>query len=546
MTLAEKITHLRINGGMSQEQLATALMVARQSISKWEKGESYPQVDKIMDICKLFKVSADDLLNNEKIINLNKSPIVPATPRKNKYFGTDGFRGESNKTLNAMHAFKVGRFLGWYYSQLKFTSKHLKNDGKARIVIGKDTRRSSYMFEYALCAGIVSSGANAYILHVTTTPSVSYITRTEGFDCGVMITASHNVFYDNGIKVLNEKGEKLSDEVTALIEAYIDGDMETLGVKEDDIPLATRENVGSVVDWVGGRNRYIAYLISTISTSFRDLNIGLDCANGSSWMIAKNVFQTLGANVRVIGDIPDGLNTNLDCGSTHIEQLCQLVKDEHLDCGFAFDGDADRCLAVDSKGNVVDGDKILYILAKRSKSRKYLYNDTVVTTIMSNSGLAKALKKIGIKNVQTDVGDRFVYEEMMKNNYWLGGEQSGHIILRKYATTGDGILTSIKLVEEMIQSKASLEKLCEDVHLFPQKMKNVRVVDKNVVMENEAILAKVKEINKKLGEDGRILLRKSGTEPVIRIMVEAEDENLIDKYINEVYTLIQKGGYIGE
>lgn len=546
MTLAEKITHLRSNSGMSQEELANSLMVARQSVSKWEKGESYPQVDKIMDICKLFKVSADDLLNNEKIINLNNTDKPAPQVRKNKYFGTDGFRGESNKTLNATHAFKVGRFLGWYYSQIQFTQRHLKNNGKARIVIGKDTRRSSYMLEYALCAGIVSSGADAYILHVTTTPSVSYITRTEGFDCGVMITASHNVFYDNGIKVLNEKGEKLSDELTSLIEAYIDGDMEALGVSEKDIPLATREKIGSVVDWYGGRNRYTAYLISTISTSFRDLNIGLDCANGASWSIARNVFQTLGANITVIGDNPDGLNTNFECGSTHIEQLCKLVKDNHLDCGFAFDGDADRCLAVDSNGNVVDGDKILYILARRSKRHGYLENDTVVTTIMSNSGLAKALKKIGLKNVQTDVGDRFVYEEMMKNNYWLGGEQSGHIILRKYATTGDGILTAIKLTEEMISQKSKLEKLCEDVHLYPQVTKNVRVIDKNAVMENETILNKIKEINNELNGNGRILLRKSGTEPVIRIMVEAEGEDLINKYIHEVYTLIQKGGYIGE
>lgn len=546
MTLAEKIIHLRSSSGMSQEQLANTLMVARQSVSKWEKGESYPQVDKIMDICKLFKISADDLLNNEKVINLNSSAKVSDTPRKNKYFGTDGFRGESNKTLTANHAFKVGRFLGWYYSQIQFAKKHLNNGGKARIVIGKDTRRSSYMFEYALCAGITSSGADAYILHVTTTPSVSYITRTERFDCGVMITASHNVFYDNGIKVLNNNGEKLSDAVTALIEAYIDGDMKTLGVEGNDIPFATREAIGSVIDWYGGRNRYTAALISTISTSFRGLNIGLDCANGASWTIAKNVFQALGANIIVIGDKPDGINTNLNCGSTHIEQLCELVKEHNLDCGFAFDGDADRCLAVDSHGNVVDGDKILYILAKRSKRHGYLANDTVVTTIMSNSGLAQSLKKIGLKNVQTDVGDRFVYEEMMKNNYWLGGEQSRHIILRKYATTGDGILTAIKLVEEMISQKAKLEQLCEDCKLYPQVTKNVRVIDKNAVMENETILNKIKEINKELNGNGRILIRKSGTEPCVRIMVEAEGEEKINKYINDIYTLVQKGGYIGE
>ncbi len=542
MTLAEKITHLRVTANMSQEQLASHISVSRQSVSKWEKGEANPKVDKLVELSQLFHVSVDQLLDDNCQLNVRKSEIK--APMKNKYFGTDGFRGESNKNLTAYHAYQVGRFLGWYYSQVPFIGKHKKGE-HARIVIGKDTRRSSYMYEYALCAGITASGADAYILHVTTTPSVSYVTRTEGFDCGVMITASHNVFYDNGIKILNERGEKLDDDVTHLIEFYIDGKMEELGL-EGDLPYATRENIGYVVDHVGGRNRYTGYLISTSATSFRDLRIGLDCANGAAWMIARNVFSALGANLMVIGDEPNGLNVNKGIGSTHIEKLQQLVKENHLDVGFAFDGDCDRCLAVDENGEIVDGDKIMYILAQRSKRNGYLHNNTVVSTIMSNSGLTKALKEAGINNVQTKVGDRFVYEEMMKNNYWLGGEQSGHIIIRKYATTGDGILTAIKITEEMIDKKSSLSKLAEPVKLYPQYLKNVRVIDKKMVANNPLIQQKVAKINEELTNKGRILLRESGTEPVIRIMVEADDEQLCLNYIDDIFNLIKKGGYLGE
>lgn len=544
MTIAEKIIHLRVNADMSQEQLAKTLNVARQSVSKWEKGESLPQLDKIVEICNLFRVSADDLLNEKVIINAyrKEKPVEV----KNHYFGTDGFRGESNKTLTAYHAFQIGRFLGWYFSSPNFAYKH-PNGSHAKICIGKDTRRSSYMYEYALGAGIAASGADAYILHVTTTPSVSYVTRTDGFDCGIMVTASHNVFYDNGIKILNSKGEKFEDDIAHLVEAYIDHDFKTLGLEGvDDIPYATREDVGEIVDYVAGRNRYIGYLISCSTTSFRDLRIGLDCANGASWYIARSVFSALGAELYVIGDRPNGLNTNKDYGSTHIEKLQQLVKENKLDVGFAFDGDADRCLAVDENGEVVDGDKILYILAKRCARHHYLRHDTVVSTIMSNSGLAKALAEIGMKNVQTKVGDRFVYEEMMKNDYWLGGEQSGHIIMRKYATTGDGILTAIKLAEEMVSRKASLAKLSEGVHLYPQVLKNVRVMDKKVVANDQEIKDKVEEINKKMNGNGRILLRESGTEPVIRIMVEGDDVNQCNEYIDIVYKLIQRRGYLGE
>ena len=527
---------------MSQNELAKALNVTRQSISKWEMGISLPQVDKVMELCKLFDVSADDLLNDDIVISKKQ---INEAPRKNKYFGTDGFRGESNRVLTAEHAYKVGRFLGWYYGTALFANKHAKGE-RAKIVIGKDTRRSSYMFEYAIASGIAASGSDAYIMHVTTTPSVSYITRTDGFDCGVMITASHNIFYDNGIKVLNSHGEKLDDDVTSLIEAYIDHDMKALGIDEDDLPYATRENIGSITDYVAGRNRYTGYLISVVSQSFRGLKIGLDCANGASWYIAKSVFNALGADVFTIGVEPNGLNTNKDCGSTHIENLCKFVKDNNLDVGFAFDGDADRCIAVDEKGRPVDGDKMMYILGKALKRDNALKDNTVVLTVMSNSGAIKAFKAAGLRNEITKVGDRFVYEKMIENNYDLGGEQSGHIIMRKYATTGDGILTALKITEEMIESKSTLSKLASPVHLFPQVLKNVRVVDKRVVMQDENILEKVSSINKALGDNGRILLRESGTEPVIRIMVEADDMDLCNSYINEVYNLVKKGGYICE
>ena len=542
MTIGEKITYLRIRAEMNQEQLAQALGVTRQSISKWEMGVANPQIRQVQMLCRLFDVKADDLIDDEIVLSRGEE----AKPRVHgKYFGTDGFRGESNRVLTAMHAFKIGRFLGWYYNLPKFAP--LRQGGeRAKIVIGKDTRKSSYMFEYALSAGITASGADAYIMHVTTTPSVAYVARTEGFDCGVMVTASHNIFYDNGIKVLNRNGEKLEDEVTDLIEAYIDGDMATLGVSEDDIPYATRDSIGVVVDYFAGRNRYMGYLISTVTKSFRGLRIGLDCANGASWNIARGVFNALGAETVCIGINPDGLNTNRDCGSTHIEHLQELVKKQKLNFGFAFDGDADRCLAVDEKGKVVDGDKIMYILGKALKRQGALTNNVVVTTIMSNSGLVKALKAAGIDNEQTTVGDRFVYERMVEKNYVLGGEQSGHVIIRKFATTGDGILTALMLTEEILKSKSTLSALAAPVTVYPQFLKNVRVVDKAATVNDPAIVARVAEINAELNGDGRILLRQSGTEPVIRIMVEADDKDRCNRYIDSVYELVKKGGYICE
>ncbi|MCQ2425420.1 MAG: phosphoglucosamine mutase [Lachnospiraceae bacterium] len=541
MTIGEKIIRLRTAAHVSQEQLAEKIGVSRQSVSKWEMDQTVPQIDKLVALSEIFRISLDDMLKKDVI--LQSESEAPAVPEKHggKYFDTDGFRGEANKTLTADHAYRVGRFLGWYYAS---PLSGCRTPGyRPRVVIGKDTRRSSYMLEYALAAGIAASGADACILHVTTTPSVSFITRQDEFDCGVMITASHNPFYDNGIKVVNRYGEKLDDGVTALIEAYLDGDFEKIGVGPEGIPFAMREKIGSIVDYYAGRNRYIGYLISLAAHSYSQLRIGLDCANGASWSIAKSVFEALGAKTYVIGAEPDGTNCNKDVGSTHIEALQALVREKHLDCGYAFDGDADRCIAVDENGEVVDGDKIIYILASRLKEKGILDHDTAVYTVMSNSGLTKSLAKIGIRGVQTSVGDRFVYECMQKNGYRIGGEQSGHIILRKYATTGDGILTAIMLTEQMRDRKTSLSALAAPVKLYPQKMKNVRVSDKDAVLKDADVLNKVAECEKKIGENGRILLRRSGTEPVVRVMAECESESLCDEYIASVVSVIEKKGF---
>lgn len=451
---------------------------------------------------------------------------------KNKYFGTDGFRGEVNVNLTAEHAYKIGRFLAWYFKSP--LCKTDKANGKVKIVIGKDTRRSSYMLEYSLASGIIASGGDAYILHVTTTPSVSYVTRTDGFDCGIMITASHNPFYDNGIKVINRYGEKFDDNATALIENYIDGDLKSLGIDSDDLPLACRDEIGAIIDYVSGRNRYVGYLISLASHSYKHLKIGLDCANGAVWSIAKAVFDALGAQTVVVGDKPDGININKDCGSTHIENLCRLVREQHLDLGFAFDGDSDRCIAVDENGDEVDGDKMMYVLAHRLKDRGMLTGNTVVATIMSNSGFVNSLKASGIDCELTTVGDRFVYERMQQKDYDLGGEQSGHIILKKYATTGDGLLTAIMITEEICDKKTTLSKLAEPVFLYPQFTQNVKVADKKKIMTNQAVLDAVKNVEEKINGKGRALLRESGTEPVIRVMIECESETLCREYAAEI------------
>lgn len=518
MTIGEKIIALRNGINMSQEELAERLSVSRQSVSKWELDQALPQIDKILAICNLFQITTDKLLQNDFCIEAKKNGEKP----KNRYFGTDGFRGEANINLTSIQAYKVGRFLGWYYGT-QFSGCR-KSGYRPKIVIGKDTRLSSYMLEYSIVAGITASGADAYMLHVTTTPSVSYVTKQDEFDCGIMITASHNPYYDNGIKVINRYGEKLDDQTTAYIEDYLDGDLSAFSLS-GDLPLATKEKIGRIIDYVSGRNRYVGYLISLASHSYKNLKIGLDCANGASWMIAKSVFSALGAQIKVIGDTPDGLNVNRDCGSTHIENLCKLVKENHLDMGFAFDGDCDRCIAVDGEGNVVDGDKMLFILGKRLKSRGMLNSNTVVATIMSNSGFFASLKAQGMECVTTDVGDRFVYECMQKNDYSLGGEQSGHIIVKKYATTGDGLLTAIMLTEEVCDTKLPIAKLCEDVKLYPQYTQNVRVKDKNAALSDTAVLEKKQGLEEALNGKGRILLRKSGTEPVVRVMVESESDS---------------------
>ena len=536
MKIGEKIANLRTVAGMSQEQLAEILDVSRQSVSKWEMDQALPQIDKVLQMCELFKIPTDNLLKENIEI-----PKKDNGSRRNKYFGTDGFRGEANISLTSMQAYKVGRFLGWYFqSQL---IEGVKSNHRPRIVIGKDTRRSSYMLEYSIVAGITASGADAYMLHVTTTPSVSYVTRQEEFDCGIMITASHNPFYDNGIKVINKYGEKLDDKTTLLIEAYIDGDLAALGVTGEDLPLASRERIGCITDYSSGRNRYLGYLISLASHSYKNLKIGLDCANGASWMIAKSVFAALGAQTVVIGAEPDGLNVNENCGSTHIENLARLVKEQHLDVGFAFDGDADRCIAVDSNGQIVDGDKMLYILGKRLKSRGMLNHDTVVATVMSNSGFFKSLEDAGIKCKQTSVGDRFVYECMQEEGYDLGGEQSGHIIIKKYATTGDGILTAIMIAEEICDSKLPLAELAAPVRLYPQYIRNIRVKNKAAVLEDKEVLKSKEEVEKKLDGKGRALLRQSGTEPVIRVMIEAETEEKCIEYAGIIADAIIKGGH---
>ena len=452
-----------------------------------------------------------------------------------RYFGTDGFRGEANKNLTVEHAYKVGRFIGWYYHQM--TGK------KCKVVIGKDTRRSSYMFEYSLVAGLTASGADAYLLHVTTTPSVSYVTRTEDFDCGIMISASHNPFYDNGIKLINGNGEKMDEKTISYIEDYIDGKLNLFGEEMTDVPFAVREEIGCTVDYAAGRNRYVGYLISLATYSYKNMRVGLDCANGSSWMIAKSVFDALGAKTYVINAEPDGTNINNHAGSTHIEVLQKFVKDNNLDVGFAYDGDADRCIAVDEKGNVVDGDLILYIYGKYMKERGKLLNNTVVTTIMSNFGLYKAFDEAGINYEKTAVGDKYVYENMVQNGHRIGGEPSGHIIFSKYATTGDGILTSMKMMEVILAKKLPLSKLAEPVTIYPQVLKNVRVKSKSEAQNDPDVQEAVAKVAEMLGDTGRILVRESGTEPVIRVMVEAETESLCEKYVDQVIDVIKSKGH---
>lgn len=457
-----------------------------------------------------------------------------------KYFGTDGFRGEANVTLTADHAYQVGRFLGWYCGECK---RRGGDSEPAKVVIGKDTRRSSYMFEYALASGLVASGADAYLLHVTTTPSVSYVARTECFDCGIMISASHNPFYDNGIKLIGRSGEKMDEDTVALIEDYLDGKLSVFGQTWETLPLAQRDHIGRTVDWSAGRNRYVGYLISLGMFSFKGKKVGLDCANGSAWMIARSVFDALGATTYVMGDEPDGFNINNGVGSTHIEALQRFVVEKGLDVGFAYDGDADRCLAVDEKGQIITGDHILYICGRHMKELGELPHNTVVTTVMSNFGLYRAFDRLGIRYVKTAVGDKYVYEYMSKNGCALGGEQSGHIIFSKYASTGDGILTSLKLMEVMLERKQPMSKLTEGLTIYPQVLENVRVHDKAAARQDPAVQKAVDDVARRLGDTGRILVRESGTEPVLRVMVEAPEDAICRECVAQVAEIIRAQGH---
>ena len=466
-----------------------------------------------------------------------------------RYFGTDGFSGEANRNLTADHAYKVGRFLGWYYTEKRARATEEgrpTKEGPARIVIGKDTRRSSYMFEYSLVAGLVASGADAYMLHVTTTPSVAYIARVDDFDCGIMISASHNPYYDNGIKLINDQGEKMDEETIELVEDYLDGKLVAFGQQWPKLPFARKDKIGCTVDYVSGRNRYIGYLISLGMYSFRGVKVGLDCANGSSWNIAKAVFDALGADTTVINAEPNGLNINLNAGSTHIEGLQKLVVEKGLDVGFAYDGDADRCLCVDEKGNVISGDHILYIYGRYMKERGKLVTNTVVTTIMSNFGLYKALDELGIDYAKTKVGDKYVYEYMQQSGARIGGEQSGHIIFSKYASTGDGILTSLKMMEVMLAKKKPLSELAVPLHIYPQVLENVRVTDKTTAQADSDVQAKVQQVAQKLGDTGRVLVRESGTEPVLRVMVEAPEQDICQQYVDEVVAVIKAKGHVAD
>ncbi len=545
MTIGQKIAILRTAQKLSQEQLAEKLSVSRQSVSKWESDKALPEIGTVLEISKIFGITTDDLLHDE-------TPLEPTyteplfRPRESvnydlKYFGTDGFRGEAGEVLTSDHAFKIGRFLGWYYSSALYSGRREKGK-KVKIVIGKDTRRSSYMFEYSIVAGLTASGADAYMLHVTTTPSVSYVAIQDNFDCGIMISASHNPFYDNGIKLINSYGEKMDDYTLSLIEKYMDGDTEFLGIN-GDLPYAKRENIGRIIDYTAGRNRYVGYLISIASNSYKHLNIALDCANGSAWMIAQSVFNALGAKAHIINAEPDGININLQAGSTNIGALRKYVRENHCDVGFAFDGDADRLIAVDENGDIVNGDHVIFILANMLKKRGLLHGNRVVATVMSNLGLFKALDEAGIECIQTTVGDRFVHAAMMENDVSIGGEQSGHTIVRKYASTGDGILTAILLAECMVDNKTTLSHLASPVKMYPQTVKNVTVSNKSAVANDERIISAVNEINETLSGNGRILLRESGTEPVIRIMVESDSQKKCETYCDKMVEFITELGY---
>ena len=535
MKIADKIIHLRKTNHLSQDELARALEVSRQSLCKWEKGNIEPRPDKVIELAKLFKISIDDLIDDDVDLIKTNNRVVDRN-YKPRYFSTNGYRGEANKELTSDDAYKIGRFLGWYYSIPQLNKQ--KPWHKARIVIGKDTRRSSYMFEYAIAGGAASSGADVYMMHVTTTPSVGFIVRSEFFDCGVMITASHNPSYDNGIKLVDNKGEIIDDNLLYLLEAYLDNDLSALGINDSDLPFAKRSDIGIISDFEVGREKYINYLASLSKYSLNSLKIGLDTGNGASYSIAKTVFESLGAQLFVINNEPNGININDDSGSTHINSLCEYVKDNKLDIGFAFDGDADRCIAVDEKGNQADGDKIIYLLANKLKKQKALNENAVVITEMSNTGLIDALKEVGIKTVISDVGDRNVLEKMIDGGYELGGEQSGHIIMKKYATLSDGILTALMIVDDLLEKKLPLSELVKPVRLIPQIIKTIYVDKKEKTYNNLIKRNEFQNIKKEISKKGRLLIRASNTESAIRIMVEYNDTKACLLYIDKLCSFL--------
>ena len=535
MTIDKKIIILRKNNNLSQDDLVALLGISRQSLFKWEKGLAVPQTEKVIELSKIFKVSFDLLIDDN--VELTDLSDDSGKGYPSKYLLTNGYRGEANKELTSDIAYKIGRFLGWYYCNPKYNKDVF--DKKPSIVIGKDTRRSSYMFEFAIASGVASSGADVYMMHVTTTPSIGYIVNNEQFECGVMVTASHNPSFDNGIKLVTKDGELVDENLIYLLESYLSGNLKPLGIDDKDLPFAKRADIGIIKDFESGRDKYINYLVSLSKYSFRNLRIGLDLSNGASYMIAKRVFEELGAQLFIINDKPDGTNINDNSGSTHIEALSTLVIENNLDVGFAFDGDADRCIAIDEKGNEINGDKIIYLLANKLKDNRALNKNTVVISEMSNTGLIGALKERDIKTVIADVGDRNVLEEMINGNYSLGGEQSGHVLLRKYASTSDGIIAAILILEEMIDKKQKPSELVARVTLMPQLTESIEVNNKEAVLNNELVQSKYKEITDRLGNKGRILLRTSKTEPVIRVMVECSNIKKNKECIDEMSATIK-------
>lgn len=444
-----------------------------------------------------------------------------------KYFGTDGVRGIANKELTPELAFKLGRCGGYVLTM------HHKEEDKPLVLVGRDTRISGQMLEHALISGLVSVGIEVFQLGVISTPAVAYLTRTQNAAAGVMISASHNPAKDNGIKFFGSDGFKLSDEEEAEIETLLDSEI-------DDLPRPSVDGLGSVEEFPEGLLKYTQFLTQTIPSDLSGLKICVDAANGATSPIVSRVFADLETDFYTMGDQPNGININDQVGSTHPEKLAEMVVEKKADCGIAYDGDGDRCIAVDEKGNIIDGDKIMYICGKYLSSKDKLNDNTIVSTVMSNLGFYKALEKLDLNSVQTKVGDRYVVEAMKENNYNLGGEQSGHIIFLDYNTTGDGILSSIQLLNVMKQTGKKLSELASEITEYPQKLVNIQVKNKKEALENQNIQEAIKEVEDEMQGDGRVLVRPSGTEPLIRVMAEAPTEEKVEYYVDKICEVVQK------